>query len=312
MFVTSVRRRPSFQHLHARRPRRCRCRAAVGCPPGPTLLRSLALLEASSVVHPLCPFGGARQGAVGWLVGTDWRGGRSSSSGSVVRLSPAMSSLLTDLAARPWYTSPLAAAEDFIAAYSSHLKRSGKLEIPNWVDIVKTGAYKELAPYDPDWYYVRAAALARHIYLRKHVGIGALAKLHGGKNRRGSRPSHHGDASGAVQRNVCQSLQKIGVLELHPDGGRKISQDGVRDLDRIATSVWEAQSAAAEEEESEEEGASRPALCCGSTCLWWIVSLTPAPVFVLRALQRRTRRSRRRPPLTTRSKATLLHDPMPV
>lgn len=77
--------------------------------------------------------------------------------------------------------------------------------------------------------------------------------MHGGKNRRGSRPSHHGDASGAVQRNVCQSLQKIGVLELHPDGGRKISQDGVRDLDRIATSVWEAQSAAAEEEESEEE-----------------------------------------------------------
>jgi hypothetical protein len=58
----------------------------------------------------------------------------------------------------------------------------------------------------------------------------------------------------------AQSLQKIGVLELHPDGGRKISQDGVRDLDRIATSVWEAQSAAAEEEESEEEGASRPAL----------------------------------------------------
>ena len=47
-------------------------------------------------------------------------------------------------------------AEAFIAAYSSHLKRSGKLEVPTWVDIVKTGAYKELAPYDPDWYYVRA------------------------------------------------------------------------------------------------------------------------------------------------------------
>jgi small subunit ribosomal protein S19e len=24
------------------------------------------------------------------------------------------------------------------------------------VDIVKTGAYKEQAPYDPDWFYVRA------------------------------------------------------------------------------------------------------------------------------------------------------------
>lgn len=47
-------------------------------------------------------------------------------------------------------------AEAFISAYSSHLKRSGKLEIPTWVDTVKTGSQKELAPYDPDWFYVRA------------------------------------------------------------------------------------------------------------------------------------------------------------
>jgi small subunit ribosomal protein S19e len=50
-------------------------------------------------------------------------------------------------------------AEAFIVAYASHLKRSGKLEVPTWVDIVKTGSFKELAPYDPDWYYVRAGAL---------------------------------------------------------------------------------------------------------------------------------------------------------
>ena len=31
-----------------------------------------------------------------------------------------------------------------------------QLEVPTWVDIVKTGAYKEQAPYDPDWFYVRA------------------------------------------------------------------------------------------------------------------------------------------------------------
>ena len=49
--------------------------------------------------------------------------------------------------------------EQFITAYASHLKRSGKLEVPAWVDIVKTGSFKELAPYDPDWYYVRAGML---------------------------------------------------------------------------------------------------------------------------------------------------------
>ncbi|KAF8527207.1 ribosomal protein S19e [Gautieria morchelliformis] len=143
-------------------------------------------------------------------------------------------------------------ADAFITAYSSHLKRSGKLEVPTWVDIVKTGAYKELAPYDPDWFYVRAAAVARHIYLRKHVGVGALTKLHGGRNRRGNRPSHHGDASASVQRKVCQALEKIGVLELAADGGRRISQDGQRDLDRIATAVVEA--AREEAEDEDEEG----------------------------------------------------------
>ena len=30
------------------------------------------------------------------------------------------------------------------------------MELPEWTDIVKTGRFKELAPYDPDWYYIRA------------------------------------------------------------------------------------------------------------------------------------------------------------
>ena len=33
-----------------------------------------------------------------------------------------------------------------------------QIKLPQWVDIVKTGAFKELAPYDPDWYYIRAGA----------------------------------------------------------------------------------------------------------------------------------------------------------
>lgn len=96
------------------------------------------------------------------------------------------------------------------------------------------------------------ASVARHIYLRKDVGIGALAKLHGGRNKRGNRPSHHGDASTNVQRKVCQSLEKIGVLEKSDNGGRRITQDGVRDLDRIATAVVESQKDEDEDEEEEE------------------------------------------------------------
>ena len=50
------------------------------------------------------------------------------------------------------------AAQDFVIAYAAHLKRIGKIEVPKWADLVKTAAFKELAPYDQDWYYIRAGA----------------------------------------------------------------------------------------------------------------------------------------------------------
>lgn len=45
---------------------------------------------------------------------------------------------------------------EFIATLAAHFKKSGKIELPEWHDLVKTGAYKEICPTDPDWYYVRA------------------------------------------------------------------------------------------------------------------------------------------------------------
>jgi len=71
------------------------------------------------------------------------------------------------------------------------------------------------------------------VYLRKTVGVGRLRKAHGSQKNRGSRPSHHVDASGSVDRKVMQALEKIGVLEHDEDkGGRRITQSGQRDLDR--------------------------------------------------------------------------------
>lgn len=45
---------------------------------------------------------------------------------------------------------------EFITEFSEHLKNKDNFEVPKWADIVKTGIHKELAPYDPDWYYIRA------------------------------------------------------------------------------------------------------------------------------------------------------------
>ncbi|KAL6714124.1 Protein component of the small (40S) ribosomal subunit [Lecanora helva] len=131
-------------------------------------------------------------------------------------------------------------AQKFVDAYSAFLKRQGKLPIPGWVDTVKTSPSKELPPQSIDWFYTRAASVARHIYLRKTVGVGRLRKVHGSTKNRGSRPSHHVDASGSVDRKVLQSLEAIGVVEKDEEkGGRRITQGGQRDLDRIAATTLE-------------------------------------------------------------------------
>jgi ribosomal protein S19E (S16A) len=62
-----------------------------------------------------------------------------------------------------------------------HLNRSGKMKVPEWVDLVKTARYKELAPYDQDWYYTRCAAIARHMYIRSPLGVGTTRKIFGGE-----------------------------------------------------------------------------------------------------------------------------------
>ena len=125
-------------------------------------------------------------------------------------------------------------ASQFITEYAAHLKRNQWLKLPVWVDLVKTGVAKELSPLDTDWYYVRAASVARKIYLRGGLGVGHMRKIYGGNKRRGPRPERFQKASGAILRHVVQQLEAIGVVEKCTTGGRKISQEGQRDLDRIA------------------------------------------------------------------------------
>jgi hypothetical protein len=43
-----------------------------------------------------------------------------------------------------------------------------QIQLPQYVDYVKTGAFKELSPLDPDWYYVRAGAHPVHACVCSH------------------------------------------------------------------------------------------------------------------------------------------------
>ena len=138
-------------------------------------------------------------------------------------------------------------APAFIEAYAEHLKNSDKFDLPVWSDTVKTAVFKELAPYGDDWYYIRAASIARKIYLRPGLGVGQLQKWYGGSYRRGARTEHFRKANSGVIRSVLLQLEEMKVVEKLPTGGRRVTVVGQQDLDRIAGTV-----ASAAEEDDEE------------------------------------------------------------
>merc|ERR1712126_506064 len=121
----------------------------------------------------------------------------------------------------------------FVRAFAAHLKKS-KLKVPENVTIVKTSKAHELGPLDPDWFYVRAASVARHVYLRPNVGVGAVRKIYGGAKRNGTGPNHFCLSSSNVARKVLQSLEGIKLITKDANGGRTIAPSGRRDMDRIA------------------------------------------------------------------------------
>lgn len=117
----------------------------------------------------------------------------------------------------PTYQSRKISAKDvdgqkLVRAVAAHLKKTGKLKVPAWNDLVKNGVFNELAPTDPDWFYVRCASIARHLYIRR-AGVGALSKVYGGQKRNGVKPSHFRCSSTNILRKALQALESVKLVE---------------------------------------------------------------------------------------------------
>merc|ERR1711904_94442 len=115
-------------------------------------------------------------------------------------------------------------ADEFIKSCADYLKRQPKFDVPKYHDIVKTGVIKELAPYDEDWFFIRAASIARKVYLRKGT-------------HRGTKKAHFQTASGAIIRKAMYELEKLEMMEKTGDGGREITSKGRAEMDRIAGNI---------------------------------------------------------------------------
>lgn len=89
---------------------------------------------------------------------------------------------------------------------------------------------------------MRVAALARKIYVRGHWGVGNLRHMFGIRTKNGNRPEAHSIASGKVIRWGLQQLESIQVVKKDKKSelkkfSRVVTQEGQKDLNRIATQV---------------------------------------------------------------------------
>lgn len=125
----------------------------------------------------------------------------------------------------------------FVTAFAAFLKKSGKMPIPDWIDLVKDGRGKQLAPYDEDWFFIRTASVARHLYMRSPIGVSTVRKIYGGCKNMGCAPSHWVQSSGSIARKALQALEKMKLIEKDANGGRRLTGQGRRDLDRIAAQL---------------------------------------------------------------------------
>merc|ERR1712139_701065 len=159
---------------------------------------------------------------------------------------PVVSNIVVDnINKKGWNVKDVPAAE-FIEAFARHLKKGNKIKMPDWLSHYKTACFKDLAPYDPDWLYIRAASVAYQLYMRGKVGVNTLRKHYSGKHRRGTRTEHSRLTAGKCIRYCLVQLEKAQIVgKLCYEGkdgstivaGKSLTKKGVTDMDRIAGSI---------------------------------------------------------------------------
>jgi small subunit ribosomal protein S19e len=90
-----------------------------------------------------------------------------------------------------------------------------------------------MPPEDPDWWFIRAAALLRRVYIDGPLGVERMRSFYGGSKNRGSKPNAFRKGSGSILRKALQQLEAAGLV-IHDKTGRRVSPAGMAFLDNMS------------------------------------------------------------------------------
>ncbi len=124
-------------------------------------------------------------------------------------------------------------ADLLIRKVAEALKSRQEIKPPAWAAFAKTGVHKEMPPEDPDWWFMRTAAILRRVYVDGPMGVQRMRSFYGGAKNRGSKPNAFRKGSGSILRKALQQLETCKFV-VHDKTGRRISPEGQAFLDAMA------------------------------------------------------------------------------
>lgn len=125
-------------------------------------------------------------------------------------------------------------ADAVIAVAAGKLKELEAIKTPDWAPFATTGIHREKPPVEVDWWFTRAAAVLRKVYIMGPVGTERLRAEFGGPRDRGARPNRAKKGSGSVVREALQQLEAAGLVTSVKSEGRRIAPAGQKFMDNAA------------------------------------------------------------------------------
>lgn len=128
-------------------------------------------------------------------------------------------------------------ANILIRRLAQDLKSREEITPPEWAPFVKTGAHRDRAPDDADFWFVRCASMLRKIYLNGPIGTERLRIEYGGRKRRGTKPNKFQKSGGAIIRTALQQLERAGFIKKRGKQGREMTDIGRSYLDKLSSTL---------------------------------------------------------------------------
>lgn len=155
-------------------------------------------------------------------------------------------------------------AGDLIEEVARELEKNPQAHQPAFAAFVKTGAHRERAPDQHNWWYMRLASILYRAYKTGSVGTERLRTYYGGRQARGVKPHHFKKSGGKIIRLGLQTLEKIGFVKkakkgrvITPAGEKFLTQKAKETLAGLEEKRKNAKALAIERERNRREREAR-------------------------------------------------------